>query len=676
MAQDFALQIGTYLKGNCYRIIKIIGQGGFGITYLAEETGYIKSTGFGEEFVPIANPEKVVVKELYFPDICVRDNSTGLVAITGTDKKLQFEKLVNKQLEEGKILKKLSHPNIVKTRDIFKENDTAYMVLDYIDAGNISDLINTAGKLSKTEAINYILQVLQAVGYIHNKKILHLDISPSNILLKKKTNEVILIDFGASLTYADNNHISSTTSNLVTGFKRHYAPNEQGDLDNLKEFDATFDTYAIGATLYHMLTGVLPPISSLVSSGRTKVIPPSVAIQSAEISDYLDNVILKSIAPKFHDRYNSALEMADALTKEANYEKHISLIRKLISNNQAAEAQLEIERAEQLFHATPTLQQLGSTCKDLLESTKNKAELEQTIAKANELYKQGNYNLALPLYQYAQKLSPGQVDISEHINICLEQISKTQGGTNDGDEWRAGRVMKKPHSPQQSTTPQQPVNAPLAETGKTKKSTNKGLIILSIVLAIVLVVVYFYLRKHKPNQLINEEPNTETLSAEQKTEKSIKALLNTADIDFAQKNYTQAVGVYETFPNALSTAEMIGLAHLFQKGDKESNFPSNSYKAIFWYKKAAQKGDKDAYGKVGDMYFDTKNFDSAITYYHHAMDGGDLNAISNLGVIFCSKSFERANIDSAIYWFKKAEEKGVAGAGENAKKLLQIKKLK
>lgn len=673
MAQDFALQIGTYLKGNCYRIIKIIGQGGFGITYLAEETGYIKSTGFGEEFVPIANPEKVVVKELYFPDICVRDNSTGLVAITGTDKKLQFEKLVNKQLEEGKILKKLSHPNIVKTRDIFKENDTAYMVLDFIDAGNISDLINTAGKLSKTEAINYILQVLQAVGYIHNKKILHLDISPSNILLKKKTNEVILIDFGASLTYADNNHISSTTSNLVTGFKRHYAPNEQGDLDNLKEFDATFDTYAIGATLYHMLTGVLPPISSLVSSGRTKVIPPSVAIQSAEISDYLDNVILKSIAPKFHDRYNSAFEMADALTKEANYEKHITLIRKLISNNQATEAQVEIDRAEQLFHTTPTLQQLSNTCKDLLESTKNKAELEQTIAKANELYQQGNYNLALPLYQYAQKLSPGQEDISEHINICLEQINKI---SNSSDEWRAGRVMKKPHSPQQATMPQQVVNVPTADLGKTKKPSNKGLIILSIVLAVILVFVYFYLRKHKPNQLINEEPNTETLSAEQKTEKSTKALLNTADIDFAQKNYTQAVGVYETFPNALSTAEMIGLAHLFQKGDKESNFPSNSYKAIFWYKKAAQKGDKDAYGKVGDMYFDTKNFDSAITYYHHAMDGGDLNAISNLGVIFCSKNFDRANIDSAIYWFKKAEEKGVPGAGDNAKKLLQIKKLK
>src|SRR5689334_1330911 len=98
-------------------------------------------SGFGEEFIPHSFPLTVVIKELYYSDFCHRDETTGLVNISNSQKRFEFEKLVDKQLEEGKILRPLKHPHIIRTRDIFKENGTAYMVMDYVDGTDISEMI-------------------------------------------------------------------------------------------------------------------------------------------------------------------------------------------------------------------------------------------------------------------------------------------------------------------------------------------------------------------------------------------------------------------------------------------------------------------------------------------------------------------------------------------------------
>ena len=315
----------TCLHNKCYKIICHIGQGGFGITYLAEETGYLKSTGFGEQYVANKNPGKVVVKELYFDDFCSRDSDTGLVYITNTNKKVEFEKLVNKQLEEGRILKNLSHQNIVNTLDIFRENDTAYMVLEYIDGINIEEMVQKEGKFSLEKASGYIKEILTAVSYIHEKKVLHLDVTPGNILIQKSDDRAILIDFGTSQTYGNDNHIEAATSKLVVGIKKHYAPFEQSDIDNLKEFDATFDTYAIGATFYFMLTGTPPPIASLVLSGMKEIEPPS--SENSSVNPATDALILKALSPQYPNRFKSAAELADSLDQAiTNIQKNTILI--------------------------------------------------------------------------------------------------------------------------------------------------------------------------------------------------------------------------------------------------------------------------------------------------------------------------------------------------------------
>jgi len=335
------LKIGTILNKQQYQIKKIIGKGGFGITYLADELGYYRKSGFGEQYIKHRQPERVVIKELYYNDYCTRNDKTGLISISNADKKAEFQKLVRNQLDEGKIIRNLEHPHIVFTRDIFEENDTAYMVMDYIESVDLEEVLKTQGKLTKEKALKYIMEILDAVDYFHNrtaKRILHLDISPSNILVDKQTDNAVLIDFGAALSYENiGNQITSTTSQIVTGRKKHYSPNEQSDIDLLKEFDATFDTYAVGATLYHLLSGKTPPLSNFLSTGRETFVPPSHHAGNNEISDYLDEVVKKAMSPMYKNRYDNALELSNDLKKENAYLDSVAQIRKAIAQKDVSE---------------------------------------------------------------------------------------------------------------------------------------------------------------------------------------------------------------------------------------------------------------------------------------------------------------------------------------------------
>lgn len=141
---------GTNLHRNRFKITRFIAQGGFGITYLADEIGYYKLSGFGgEEYVEIKYPDKAVIKELYYSEYCQRNELTGIINVFNTEKRVEFEKLVAKQLEEGRILRSLKHPNIFHTRDIYKKNETAYMVMDYVESTDLEELVRKNGRLTK-----------------------------------------------------------------------------------------------------------------------------------------------------------------------------------------------------------------------------------------------------------------------------------------------------------------------------------------------------------------------------------------------------------------------------------------------------------------------------------------------------------------------------------------------
>ena len=264
------LREGTLLQGGKYRIVRFISSGGFGCTYEAEHTML---------------EERVAIKEFFVKDFCNRDTITAHITIGTQSKRGLVDKLKRKFVEEAKMLYRMQHPGIVRVFDIFEENSTAYFVMDYIDGSSLSDIVAKEGALSEERAVRYIRQVAKALKYVHDQDRLHLDIKPGNIMVDS-TDNAILIDFGASKQYDE---VDGENTSTLLGKTPGYAPLEQMGNDVVKFMPAT-DIYALGATLYKLITGITPLSANLLASGEELDPLP------AGISSSVAEVINKSIS--------------------------------------------------------------------------------------------------------------------------------------------------------------------------------------------------------------------------------------------------------------------------------------------------------------------------------------------------------------------------------------------
>ena len=240
---ESALRPGTLLCGGKYRIVKKLGQGGFGITYLGEQ---------------IALNRRVAIKEYYQKDLCERSSSSTNITLGTTENRKMWDMFLKKFIKEAQAIAQFESTNIVKIYDIFSENGTAYYVMEYIDGGSLEDLISRRGRLTKVEAYDIITQLANALGYVHSRNRLHLDVKPGNVLMRGG-KEVVLIDFGISKYY---NETGRETSRTPPGVSAGYSPVEQYHQGGVSNFSPSTDIYALGATLYKMLTGIRPPEST------------------------------------------------------------------------------------------------------------------------------------------------------------------------------------------------------------------------------------------------------------------------------------------------------------------------------------------------------------------------------------------------------------------------------
>ncbi len=232
---------GSFLQHGTYRIERVLGQGGFGITYLATD---------------INLQRQVAIKEFFPKDYCEREDTTSHVTL-GTRNTAEFvNRLKAKFLKEARNIAKLNHPGIIRIYSAFEENNTAYYVMEYIEGGSLSALVKRGGPLSPARAMRYIDEVGEALEYVHRLKINHLDIKPANIMLRESDDTPVLIDFGLSKQYDSEGNQTSTTP---TGISHGYAPMEQYNDGGVKEFSPQTDVYSLAATLYYMLSGVTPP---------------------------------------------------------------------------------------------------------------------------------------------------------------------------------------------------------------------------------------------------------------------------------------------------------------------------------------------------------------------------------------------------------------------------------
>ena len=300
------LKQGSTLKSGKYKIVKTLGQGSFGITYLA--TTRISMDGqLGKMDVNV----NVTIKEFFMSDLNSR--ATDGTSVERTNSTL-VKNYLNKFQREAANLSKLHHPNIVKVLEVFDENNTTYYVMEFIDGETIDEYIKRNGKLSVEESLAITNEVCKALSYMHDHKMLHLDLKPKNIM-RDTEGHIYLIDFGLAKQYNDNGEPeSSTTLGLGTP---GYAPIEQAHYKKDGTFPVTLDIYAVGASLYKMLTGKTPPESSYVLNDGL----PLDALTKASVKENVIAVVEKAMAPTKKDRYQTVTDLSKAISTLSSIEE-------------------------------------------------------------------------------------------------------------------------------------------------------------------------------------------------------------------------------------------------------------------------------------------------------------------------------------------------------------------
>ena len=373
------LATGTTLQQGRYTIKRVLGQGGFGITYEGIQDGLNR---------------RVAIKEFFMGSFCTRNNKS--VTAPDTDAREMVGCFMEKFVKEAQLIASLDNAkHIVRIHDIFKENETAYYVMEYIDGGSLDALVRQEGPLSPKRAIPLICQVAEALQALHDRKTMHLDIKPANILLRDE-NDVVLIDFGVSKHYDQGGHQTTTTP---VGYSKGFAPIEQYREGGVKNFSPPADIYSLGATFYYLLTGTVPPeatdlIDDPLSCPQT-IIPPLWA------------VIEKSMKTSSKQRYQSLSEMTEAL-KSA--EKSLPATEKAPSKPVAPRPAVASEETK------PAQQSVETKLAQPSEETRPAQQSEDPSKKEREEY--------LKAFYESQKSADNQGNQEDQFNIYLINASK------------------------------------------------------------------------------------------------------------------------------------------------------------------------------------------------------------------------------------------------------------
>ena len=235
------LKVGTILRGT-YRIDSYLSSGGFGNTYVATNVEF---------------DERVAIKEFFMKGVTQRDDNQTTVSVSNLENTNSFQEQKEKFKKEARRIRQLHNPHIVNVHDLFEENGTAYYVMDYVDGENLAERLKKTGRPMTESEVRLILpQILDALKAVHDAGIWHLDLKPANIMLEKGGN-VKLIDFGASKQL--NVQKGGATTSTAISYTNGYAPREQME-QNYDKFGPWTDIYALGATLYNLLTNKRPPL--------------------------------------------------------------------------------------------------------------------------------------------------------------------------------------------------------------------------------------------------------------------------------------------------------------------------------------------------------------------------------------------------------------------------------
>ncbi len=301
---------------NQYFVGKVLGHGGFGVTYVGFDLNLAR---------------KVAIKEYYPRELVTRSgDNTTLQSYPGSE--VQFSRGCERALDEGRMIANIRNvPNIVQVYSAFPSNGTVYTVMEYVPGVTLTRLVEKQGALYWKDAYALLRPIMQALALIHERNVIHRDVSPDNIMFDEETRQSILLDFGAAHMYMGIEGHSYT-------LRPCYAPIEQ--YSGLTRQDGRTDEYAMCATLYFLLTAQKPPESTQIAYGDIPL--PSVRAYSPDIPEAFEAVLFKGMAIHMTDRYASMNELIaafdEAAAAQAKPKKKVRIPAKSVSEPSAPAA--------------------------------------------------------------------------------------------------------------------------------------------------------------------------------------------------------------------------------------------------------------------------------------------------------------------------------------------------
>lgn len=644
------LQVGTILHGT-YRIDGYLSSGGFGNTYVAT------NIEFGEKYA---------IKEFFWKGISQRDDNSTSVSVSNIENETAFASQLEKFKKEARRLRRLNSEHIVRVYDLFEENGTAYYVMDYVDGENLSTRMKRLGRaLTEEEAKTLFPQILDALDVAHKAGILHLDLKPANIMVDKQGN-VKLIDFGASKQQSASGGATATSA---IAFSKGYAPREQQE-QNPSKFGPWTDFYALGATLYNLLTNKRPPLPSDIDDDTTS--DKHLALpMSATISNKTKTLVVWLMATNRKDRPQNVNDIRIFLAKQdselpkstlisSNNENDVTLLKEesKVTNGKINDSDATIIKETESHHVIPVYRTISSNGLTwILVSVEFTAEVsifrwkvycdeeyayiyndgsEYCIDKAinKEYYIQRSEgigskknptflveaNKAVEFTEYFQALSPTVKFIDYHMggDNVIKNINLT-----GSDQYEIAQVKYSiDHLPtQQGKT--------INDLEQIAESSNDS--------DLQLTLAYMYFTD-----------------------------------DFVPQNMGKAVKWSRKSAEQGNADAQAFLATRYYNGEGMSKDYSQ---AVKWYRKAAEQGNSDAEFMLWQCYFDgygvPKNSGNAFYWCSRAANHGDEDAQFSLGLCYENGYGTPINFEKARFWYQKAAD---AGNEEAKKQLEQLEK--
>ena len=639
------LNKNTQLKHGEYVIIDSLGQGGFGITYLAEQ---------------VSLKRKVAIKEFFLRDFCNRDSYTLRVSSTGsTDVVGRFR---DKFIKEAYTIAGLDHPNIVRIIDVFEENDTAYYVMEYHSGCSLGSVVDKQGAMSEEQALRYIRQVASALKYIHSRRMMHLDIKPDNILLNSR-GEAVLIDFGISKVFEDEiDNVKRPRTSTIAAYSPGFAPKEQYNPKGVTEFSPATDIYSLGATLFTLLIGECPPPAIELDESDYII----TTLKRSNISKQLSAAVIKAMAYTKKDRPQSVDEFLALLNgdfgggskepkKPFKWKPFVGIIAAILC---VIFAVVGINKCNDYRDEQIRL--------DSIAKEKARQDSIAAVKRYNDsiaMVKQHNDSINKAL---ANKVAEQQL-LDSIANEKARQDSIKEQQRRDSITNLPGilYVTTNPAAATVTVAGKRIGNTPI-EKYKLKKGSYKvkitkegyNTISKNITISNDPTVINIALTK-----TVKKETNKQNNKL---TSQEIEKYYNDGVKAYNAGNYSEAVRLYRKAAEQGNAAAQCYLGYCYEFG---KGVTKDLTEAVKWYRKAAEQGEVTAQCNLGYCYENgigvPKNYSEAVKWYRKAAEQGYARAQCNLGLCYENAQGVPQNYTEAVKWYRKAAEQGEVTAQNN-----------